>query len=756
MKRHLLKIISAGLSLCLLLNSCGSGGQKSNKPMGRYVEEQIHEFDETGRMCGIKLKENGDIGFFYSLYSEDGTPGHIFSGVLPKGGSNIETAKVEWLSKLTQDGNNVNDIAEGPDGAVYAIYQDAQNEPHLVKSTDGKTFNEIEIPQWKQKGKPEGESGTPGSFAVSNGSVSLVDEGEDGEISFAGSDTISPENLFVLENGDFLISYPYSGGEICRYSGADGNLLQKFAMGGRQVAVYQNTLIALNGDMSKIVEYDLESGNISHEYEYDGISWGTYLGIDKDGIFVADSNGLSRISNGGSIWERVIDGGLTSMNIPTMALWQMISDETGVYYGIFMDSGDNSKMRVMKYTYSADTPTSPDTELTIFGLKRNTTIRQAIGEFQRQNPNVRVNYRVAMEDDSSVTVEDVIKALNTELLAGKAPDLLLLDGLPVESYIEKGVLADISGLVKDLTGSEGLYANLMRAFEREGKVYGVPSRFTIPVLVGDNSAMDSLRSLTDAANQVKPFDPDTVQTFRTPDSVAGESLLSEYYDYFVNDWLSGKNIDEAKLTSFLTDLQNLYQNAKASGGENGMSGAVMISSSTADGDGEIVPMGAMDVGQGKVKTDIEQINGLATLGFIFRNIQDVENVGIRSLFGKNEYTPQCSIGVVSSGKQQELAKEFVKTLLSARVQDQNLGDGLPINEKSMQKGFDKFIKDMELEQGKDLGFMELCQNLTTPIAVDYVVKETVLALESDILKGTLTPQEAAKKIIENTEIYRSE
>ena len=52
-------------------------------------------------------------------------------------------------------------------------------------------------------------------------------------------------------------------------------------------------------------------------------------------------------------------------------------------------------------------------------------------------------------------------------------------------------------------------------------------------------------------------------------------------------------------------------------------------------------------------------------------------VGIRSLFGKNEYTPQCSIGVVSSGKQQELAKEFVKTLLSARVQDQNLGDGLP-------------------------------------------------------------------------------
>ena len=66
------------------------------------------------------------------------------------------------------------------------------------------------------------------------------------------------------------------------------------------------------------------------------------------------------------------------------------------------------------------------------------------------------------------------------------------------------------------------------------------------------------------------------------------------------------------------------------------------------------------------------------------------------------------------------------------------------------------MKDLKLESGNDLGFLELCQNLTTPISVDYVIKETVLSIENDLLKGTLTPQDAAKKIIENTEIYRSE
>ena len=380
----------------------------------------------------------------------------------------------------------------------------------------------------------------------------------------------------------------------------------------------------------------------------------------------------------------------------------------------------------------------------------------AIGEFQQQNPSVRVNYRVAMEDDSSATTADVIKALNTELLAGKAPDLLLLDGLPIQSYIEKGVLTDITDLVKELTASEGLFENIINAFAKDGKIYGVPAKFTVPVLVGDNAVLDSFSSLSDIANEAKPREADTVETFRTPDGIASESLLSDYYDYFVNDWLSGKEIDDAKLISFLTDIQTINQKMKITNDGQVAMGGMVISATAVDGGGEILPIGAMDIGQGKAKSDIEQVSGLASLGFILQNVQDQENMGMRSLFGKNEYTPLSGVGIVASSKQQALAKEFIKTMLSSQVQDKNLGDGLPVNEKSLQKGMEKNVKDLKLESGNDLGFLELCQNLTTPISVDYVIKETVLSIENDLLKGILTPQDAAKKIIENTEIYRSE
>ena len=45
-----------------------------------------------------------------------------------------------------------------------------------------------------------------------------------------------------------------------------------------------------------------------------------------------------------------------------------------------------------------------------------------------------MDYRIAVEDEYGKVTEDVIRALNTELLNGKGADVLILDGLPMETY----------------------------------------------------------------------------------------------------------------------------------------------------------------------------------------------------------------------------------------------------------------------------------------------------------------------------------
>lgn len=60
-----------------------------------------------------------------------------------------------------------------------------------------------------------------------------------------------------------------------------------------------------------------------------------------------------------------------------------------------------------------------------------------MGLFQRQNPDVHVVYDVALTGADAVTASDALRTLANELLAGKGPDLLVLDGMPIDSYVEK-------------------------------------------------------------------------------------------------------------------------------------------------------------------------------------------------------------------------------------------------------------------------------------------------------------------------------
>lgn len=56
----------------------------------------------------------------------------------------------------------------------------------------------------------------------------------------------------------------------------------------------------------------------------------------------------------------------------------------------------------------------------------------------------------------------------------------------------------------------------------------------------------------------------------------------------------------------------------------------------------------------------------------------------------------------------------------------------------------------------DMGFLDLCGTLDTPILTDQVVKETVLDQISGLLSGSLTPEDAAAAVVEKVSLYLAE
>lgn len=749
------RIIALALSLTLLLGLAAGCGQESGSEtaMGRYIEEQGPVLENMYLAGGLRRQENGDLSLLAQTGDENGLGYYRY--VFPADGGEPQRTALEGLPALLGENGYVRALTEGADGTIYVLYASGTKNSLVARSTDGVTFEQIDIPDLAAPEQtPEGGAAGAANSAVLDGVPADVSVSEEGGsvVTFDGQKYVS--GIVPLSDG-FLLMFSTPGAS--RYS-ADGTLVAEYpgAPTPGSTAVWENTLIMLNQDSSALVTYDLDTGRQSGTYSYDGLGFLTAVGMDGDGIFLADTSGIYRQSMDGKLWERLVDGGLTTLVMPNVTIAGLTGDGGDGFHAL-LSTGGNS-YQLMHYVFDPNTPTNPDTELTVFSLKDNSTIRQTIGEFQRRNPNVRVNFRVALDENASATTEDIIRSLNTEILSGNGPDILLLDGLPVDSYIEKGVLTDITALIDRMVAENGLMSNLMGAYARDGKIYGAPARFTLPVMMGEPdevasvTSLEALLKLTEAGEK---GDPPFLRAPQTLWDEEGTGMLMEFYDVSASSFLSQDGVDEAALADYFRTVLALDESVKRYTPQSDDAAFTMVASVSSNGGYEMLDMGPYDLQAGRARFHASTLSGIYGLESICSSLSR-NGYGLDSLFGRGQYTPVGAVGILSTSSQQELAASFVEMMLSPTVQDSYLFDGFPVNGSSLEKLVQETLTSEDGSVVSDMGFLDLCGTLDTPILTDQVVKEAVLDQIPGLLSGSLTPEDAAAAVVEKVSLYLAE
>lgn len=114
-------------------------------------------------------------------------------------------------------------------------------------------------------------------------------------------------------------------------------------------------------------------------------------------------------------------------------------------------------------------------------------MRERIIDFNKS----QTQYRIEIRDYSEFNTQDDYNAgltkLNTEIIAGKVPDILDTSGLPIHQYGGKGLLEDLWPYIEsdeELGGREGVMQEVLRAAEQDGKLYRLFNSFTIRTAVG--------------------------------------------------------------------------------------------------------------------------------------------------------------------------------------------------------------------------------------------------------------------------------
>lgn len=221
--------------------------------------------------------------------------------------------------------------------------------------------------------------------------------------------------------------------------------------------------------------------------------------------------------------------------------------EDRVFLSIWSEMSDQTKLYLLEKGARREEKQEPKEKLRIYSLKQS-SLRRAATLFQEQHPELEVTFETGYTGEDSVTLPDAVRTLNTELMAGEGPDLLVLDGLPVDSYIEKGMLEDLTDIVEP--EKENYFYNIISACNGGGNIYQVPTSFTAPVILGDTDVMaaknreELMAVLKQKAGTGIPFIP-------------SETIADAALELFITSDIVGETIEEEKLADYYRDLETI-------------------------------------------------------------------------------------------------------------------------------------------------------------------------------------------------------
>ncbi len=573
-------------------------------------------------------------------------------------------------------------------------------------------------------------------------------------------DNANYSDLFINNNEIFLFSVGEKSA-LNRYD-LEGNLLKSYNIGIGNYIVKDNEIIVLDIKETSLTIYDLETGDIKSNVSKPDLDYSDILSVDDKGnIYICGKNGIEKFLRDSGSFEKIIDGNSTYLGMPTSFVNDVIAINEKEYYSLFYDSSSGDK--IIKYTYDENANKNFKAELNVYMLQDNPFIKQAIFNYKKDNPdiNININIQVGYDEHNGITKEDAIKNLNTEILSGKSADIIILDGLNVDNYIEKGVLLDISDVIMPLVGSNEILENIVNPFIKDGKIYTIPTRFAPSTIWGNSEIINNYTGL-DSLAKWQQENPDKMMFY----PMKPEKLIEKTFKTNTQILNEDDTINEDELKKYLENIKILSSDKDT--------GAKMETELEEN-------IGALEYLAYK---DIQvHIQEMMTAETEFNHSYASMKMNGNATYKVNDgyFKPLNMIGINSKSKNIDIAKDIIKTALSKETQKINIisDGGITVNKKVfdsfkvIEDNKDENISavfmmigvhpDKNIDMGGNLPsdedkvkFYETIEKVSKPTKEDTILMNFIIEESKGYFKGEMDIEKTTKAILQKANTYLSE
>ena len=666
-----------------------------------YKEENIPSVYEQGNedefYCNVCLDKNMKI--IYYTFSKDSEGYHIWKYTLEE---NLEENNVFWkresvLWTMELSGEISRGrvrVFYGEDGEEYAWYIDDDEKTHLVKRTED-SFVEIKNLDLR-------------------------------ETDF--------RQIAVLENGNVVS--PDLGRECFIYNQEDGRLLANFLSGWYESLCVEGNQVYITDQTGMSVQhYDAEQQEFSTMIE-GNFDTSVRIAIQNDNIYACTMKGIYCAPKTGGRFQKILDSGTYHFAKESGVLLKLfvIGDAFYILYG--EDEGVIKKY----FPKNLEETEIITNSLKIYSLESNDVIIDMISEFQDKYPDTEIIYETGEGAAGSVTTYDSIRALNVRILAGDGPDILVLDGLPVESYCDKGILKDMTMDIRDL--KEKLLPNILMNYVVEDKMYMLPARFSIPMFLTsgqDAEVYSSLRAFVEYSEEKGGILPKNY--------LYSDFLEILYYNYTPEIVLEDGRVDKEKTAEFLGLVKRLCEAEQAVG-------EAKWPATYLEGRSSVIPFSKGDADFAFVNMTGGYALGLYPNAVLLRNGELVCNNGM--------FFPNTLLGINQLSENREMASAFIRFAFSYETQKRHVGD-YPIHtrvldELAQMDNSNLISGDSDLilryaDQKQNEQMIQIVKQVHTPFTVDKAIWEIIEKESMAYLKEEKSLDNSVDAIASRIQLY---
>lgn len=496
------------VSIMLMMAGCQTT-EKKEVAMGRYLEESV-EIEKGLYENDIFLWQE-KTGKLLAMGGKGAAKGYEMND---KGEwKEVQMSLCDALNKGPYSIDHITSVAyDRETGSIYAAVRGSgeKKESHILKLNQDQ-FEEIKI-NWKGK------------------APILIREFQ-----------VKNNNLYIVDNKN----------EVCVIDVATGEIKQTIGESIGQFTVTNNQLLGLNMSTQAMDIYDINSGQCLKSINGLFLSqFNKVINGEKEGeVYLITQSGIYYLAPEANTLEKIVEGDLCSLG-----------DDSGVLEAIFYKGNIYAqlpKQKLVKYVYHKEVPTIPETQITICMMQDHKPVRQAIQIYKERHPEVYVRCEVMLNEEQAYWHEgeqEAIQKVNTELLTGTGADLYVLDRFPIETYIEKGALMDLTQWVEEMNKDHMLLENKMKGYQVGGKTYAVPLRCFPYFASGDQNIIGDDFNLEDLASYQKAH-PNTKLMLPVVQGIRLEEMEGFWKDKLFN---TNQEINQKEMTRFLSLLKALH------------------------------------------------------------------------------------------------------------------------------------------------------------------------------------------------------